>query len=107
VGEITLLFRKYLKNTEKHFTPKGIFAWVCKTKGVYKHMDQQDAQELLGVLLNGLIDGEKFWMGEEKRKTLNKNQKNTITEKTFGFYLASRLECLDCNKISWSLDFSL
>jgi hypothetical protein len=29
---------------------------------VYKNMDQQDAQELLGVLLNGLIDGEKFWM---------------------------------------------
>lgn len=31
-------------------------------------MDQQDAQELLGILLNGLIDGEKFWMGEEKLK---------------------------------------
>lgn len=30
-------------------------------------MDQQDAQELLGVLLNGLIDGEKFWMSEDKK----------------------------------------
>lgn len=70
-------------------------------------MDQQDAQELLGVLLNGLIDGEKFWMGEEKAKTLIKGKKNTITEKIFGFFLASRLECLDCAKVSWSVDFSL
>jgi hypothetical protein len=91
VGEITLLFRKFLKNNEKHLNPKAIFSWVCRSKGVYKHMDQQDAQELLGVLLNGLIDGEKFWMGEEKVKTLAKGGKNTITEKIFGFYLASRL----------------
>ena len=25
-------------------------------------MDQQDAQELLALLLNGLIDGERFWL---------------------------------------------
>ena len=36
-----------------------------------------------------------------------KNRKNTITEKIFGFYLASRLECFDCGKISWSIDFRL
>jgi ubiquitin C-terminal hydrolase len=107
VGEITLLFRKFLKNTEKHLNPKGIFSWVCRSKGVYKNMDQQDAQELLGVLLNGLIDGEKFWMGEEKAKALAKGKKHTISEKIFGFYLASRLECLDCEKVSWSIDFSL
>ena len=26
-------------------------------------MDQQDAQEFLALILNSLIDGEKFWMG--------------------------------------------
>ena len=31
-------------------------------KGAYKHMGQQDAQELLALLVNGLIDGELFWM---------------------------------------------
>lgn len=44
VGEINLIFKKYLKNTEKHFSPKSLFNWVCKAKGLYKHMDQQDAQ---------------------------------------------------------------
>jgi len=33
-----------LKNSDKYFTPKALFNWVCKSKGIYKHMDQQDAQ---------------------------------------------------------------
>ena len=41
---MNLLFMKYLKNHEKQFSPKSLFNWVCKTKGAYKHMDQQDAQ---------------------------------------------------------------
>lgn len=56
-----LLFNKFLKNTDQFYSPKALFSWIGKSKGVYKHMDQQDAQEVLGVLLNGLIDSEKFW----------------------------------------------
>jgi ubiquitin carboxyl-terminal hydrolase 16/45 len=44
IGEITILARKFFKNSEKHMNPKALFNWVCKSKGVYKHMDQQDAQ---------------------------------------------------------------
>lgn len=39
-------------------------------------MDQQDAQQLLGVLLNGLIDGEKFWLKLGKTPI---GQKTTLT----------------------------
>ena len=34
-------------------------------------------------------------------------EKITPTEKLFGFFLANRLECLACEKVSWSVDFSL
>ena len=70
-------------------------------------MDQQDAQEVMGVILNGLIDGQKFWIGKEHVNHMNKKKKNTTTEQVFGFFISSRLECLGCDKISWSVDFSL
>jgi ubiquitin carboxyl-terminal hydrolase 7/11 len=57
VGEINLLFKKYLHNTEKCFSPKSLFSWAGKVKGAYRHFDQQDAQEFLAIILNGLIDG--------------------------------------------------
>jgi ubiquitin C-terminal hydrolase len=44
VGELSILFGKFLRNQEKFFTPKALFSWVCRMKGQYKHMDQQDAQ---------------------------------------------------------------
>jgi len=34
-------------------------------------------------------------------------EKITPSEKTFGFFLASRLECLACEKVNWTIDFSL
>lgn len=53
--------KKYLQNNEKCFSPKSLFAWTSKTKGMYRHLAQQDAQEFLVLILNGLIDGERFW----------------------------------------------
>ena len=50
-------------------------------------MDQQDAQEFLALIVNGLIDGERFWM--EVKQVYG--EKNTPTEQLFGFFLASRL----------------
>lgn len=46
-------------------------------------------------------------MGKEHAKNLDKKKKNTTTEKIFGFFISSRLECLGCDKVSWSIDFSL
>lgn len=103
MAEINLMFMKYLKHNEKQFSPKSLFNWVCKTKGTYKHMDQQDAQELLALIVNGLIDGERFWMEIKP----SYGEKITPSEKIFGFFLANRLECLSCEKVSWSVDFSL
>jgi uncharacterized UBP type Zn finger protein len=46
-------------------------------------------------------------MGKEHAKNLDKKKKNTTTEQIFGFFISSRLECLGCDKVSWSVDFSL
>lgn len=62
--EVNLQFRKFLRNKQSQLVPKGLFGCVCKSKGMYRQMGQQDAQELMGVLLNALIDGEKTIMVE-------------------------------------------
>lgn len=98
-----MLFKKYLNNREKCFNPKSLFNWACKTKGQYKSFDQQDAQEFLALLVNGLIDGERFWTNTKPEY----GRKLVLFEKMFGFFLASRLECLECSKVSWSVDFAL
>ena len=61
-------------------------------------MDQQDAFELYVLLLNSLIES-------TEKKQESKNVPNISS--VFGFHLASRLECLNCGKVSWNKDFSL
>ena len=64
---MNIQFKKFINQKQSQHTPKSIFSCICKSKSVYKHMGQQDAQELLGVILNQLIDGEKDIMIENNQ----------------------------------------
>ena len=55
------------------------------------------------MIINSLIDGERFWMQVKQIY----GEKITPTEQLFGFFLASRLECLACEKVNWTVDFTL
>lgn len=46
-----------------------------------------------------MIENQELEKGEHKY--------NTLTQTTFGFHLASRLECSECERVSWRSDFSL
>ena len=44
VNEVNAVFKKFLKNQEKLFCPRSLFAVICKSKAGFRNMEQQDAQ---------------------------------------------------------------
>lgn len=66
-------------------------------------MDQQDAYELYVLMIDALIQGT---VAKGEKIGFREKIENSIG-KVFGFFCASRLECLECGKISWNKDFNL
>jgi ubiquitin C-terminal hydrolase len=73
---------------------------------------QHDAQECLRILLDALSEGELLFLDlhMDRYRKIEKclgPQKLSIIDRMFGFYLASKVVCLKCEKISWTIDLAL
>ena len=99
-------------NCKGVLNPSDLFEAVGTVKKSFRSMAQQDAQELLRFLVDGLNEGEitHLNINREYLKAIEqagKRTKLTTIEKLFGCFLASRLHCLNCNKVSWNMDLCL
>jgi len=73
---------------------------------------QNDAQECMRVLLDAMSEGELLFLdiNLERYRKVEKclgPQKLSIIDRMFGMYLASRVVCLKCEKVSWTVDLAL
>lgn len=99
-------------STKGTISPSDLFEAVGSIKSRFRSMAQQDAQELLRCLLDGLNEGEITYLNIDRRclklvELKGKREKWTAIEEVFGCFLASRLHCLNCQKVSWTLDLCL
>ncbi|XP_039600840.1 ubiquitin carboxyl-terminal hydrolase 16 [Polypterus senegalus] len=130
-GPLTLALWKFLaeiQETKKAIvTPKELFFQVCKKAARFKGFQQQDSQELLRYLLDGmrseeykrikagiseaLNDSEKKLSEEETRKLVTEYEKKAFTQnfvdQVFSGEITSTIKCEECETISFVTEMFL
>lgn len=123
-GSLTLAMCQLLneiQDTKKGVvTPKELFAQVCKKASRFKGFQQQDSQELLRYLLDGMRAEEvkrvssgildslknsgKHLEAEQAKKVIKEYEKNgaprNFVERVFGGELSSTVMCKECRTVS-------
>ncbi|KAM3616885.1 uncharacterized protein V6R79_025436 [Siganus canaliculatus] len=123
-GSLTLAMCQLLNEIQESkkgvVTPRELFTQVCKKAARFKGFQQQDSQELLRYLLDGmraeeikrvssavteaLKDSEKSPDAEQLKKTVKEYEKNgfpkNFVDHVFGGELTSTVMCQQCKTVS-------
>ncbi|XP_070263412.1 ubiquitin carboxyl-terminal hydrolase 16 isoform X4 [Myotis yumanensis] len=97
-GPLTLAMSQFLSEMQETskgiVTPKELFSQVCKKAVRFRGYQQQDSQELLRYLLDGMR-AEEHQVNYEKKKSVP-----SFVDRIFGGELTSTIMCDECRTVS-------